>query len=210
VRLKLRRGNEEKEVEIVRTALSVAPIARLAFSPDGRQLAVNALGSITVWEPGQGSAGPLIHGLGWAMAFTPDGRLLAGRDGVVVVFDPPTGREVCQLPGLGGAILDLACAHDGRLAVLSQSGHDLRCHLLDVTALDDTPPRADGPGADRRQVIRDLTAAIESGKEKDAHALARLYHERGLLLAEEGDVAAAKRDLDRAVELDPAFKDRPR
>jgi WD40 repeat protein len=207
VRLKLRRGDEEREVEVARSALGGLAVGRVVFSPDGRRLALDVLGSVAIWEPGKASAGPFVHGLSWAITFAPDGRLLAGRDGGgVVVIDPAAGREVGALPGLGGAVVDLACAHDGRLAVLTRSGREVKCHHLDVTALDDTPARFGPPGADRRQAIRDLTALIQAGKEKDKQHLARLHHQRGRLLAQQGDLAAAKRDFDTALQLDPSLE----
>jgi WD40 repeat protein len=213
VLLKVRQGNQETTVEIGRAPLSNLAVLRLAFSPDGRRLAAIASASVAVWQLEKNALPPkeeaLVHGVGWAVAFTPDGRLLVGREGNLVVLDSADG-ELCVVPGLGHVLVDLACLHDGRLGVLARAGRDLKYYLLDAAALDDRPRRVGPLGGDRRQAIRDLTATIESGKEKDGRALARLYHQRGLLLSEEGDFAAAKSDLERAFKLDPSLKDGPR
>jgi WD40 repeat protein len=197
----VRQGDQEKAATLVRGPLNSVPVLGLAFSPDGRRLAADVSGSVAVWDLERKGLEAVVHGVGWAMAFTPDGRLLVDRGGTLIGLDAD-GDEVCVVPGLGHVIVDMACLHDGRLGVLARAGRDLKYHLLSAAALDENPPRRAAPGGDRRQAIRDLTALIEGGKEKDAKALARLHHQRGLLLAEEGDFAAAKRDLDTALKLD--------
>jgi WD40 repeat protein len=209
--VKVRQGNQERTVTLVRTPLDNLGVIGLAFSPDGRQLAADVSGSAAVWDleskrdMERKSREAIVHGIGWAMAFTPDGRLLVDREGTLIGVDA-TGNEICAVPGLGHVIIDMTCLHDGRLGVLARAGRDLKYYLLSAAALDDQPPHRIGPEGDRRQAIRDLTARIDSGKEKDTHALARLYHQRGLLLAEEGDIGAAKRDLDAAFQIDPSLE----
>jgi hypothetical protein len=69
--------------------------------------------------PGMGRSNADAIRIVRAVAFTPDGRsvLVGGEDSVVHVWDLATHRDVRQLRGHTGAVLDLAVTPDGRLAL---------------------------------------------------------------------------------------------
>src|SRR5262245_56574107 len=56
-------------------------VTSLAFSPDGRTLAVgHARGSLMLWDPATGEERQALHGhpdTVWSLAFRPDGKVLA-------------------------------------------------------------------------------------------------------------------------------------
>ncbi len=104
----------------------------LAFSPDGRRLALAGADAQTlhVWDvatgadvrPLRGHSSPLR-----ALAFAPGGKLLAtaggdanDRDTEVRLWDAATGKEVRVCAGHTGAVLCLAFAPDGK--VLASGG----------------------------------------------------------------------------------------
>ncbi len=104
---------------------------KLAFSPDGKRLAVGMhteedgshwRGLVVLWDPQTGqqlqtyvglvSASPVID-------FTPDGRTLAVTDGQRIrLFEVTTGKERAVLQREGsGAIIDLGISPDGKILV---------------------------------------------------------------------------------------------
>jgi hypothetical protein len=89
------------------TKMAGAQIAQLAFSPDGRLLAVSAAdGTATVWDIRSrtrvGDAFPVVKGLTPQVAFEPGGRLLITEFGDAIEWplDRPTlQRFACQVAG---------------------------------------------------------------------------------------------------------------
>jgi WD40 repeat protein len=76
--------------------LPSAPWSELAFSSDGRWLAVGHTQS-RLWSVGSWTEGPTIGGT--ALGFSPDGRILAVEtgSGIVRLVDPATGEDYARL-----------------------------------------------------------------------------------------------------------------
>jgi WD40 repeat protein len=95
-------------------------VLRVAFSPDGRQLASgDRPGTVKIWDAQTGkeqckfNVGSHI----WALAFSPKGRWLATgsrADGQAKVWDVSSGRLRLALPGHTKGIEGLAFSPDGR------------------------------------------------------------------------------------------------
>jgi len=94
-----------------------------------------------------GDGDPLNYYLGWAVAFSPDGRLLAtpGRDRLVNLWDVRTGRLVRTFEhNVGTAVLSLEFSPDG--SVLAISGGDSFASLWDVATGAQIGPRLTAGG----------------------------------------------------------------
>jgi RNA polymerase sigma factor (sigma-70 family) len=117
-------------------------IEAAALSPDGRTLATPVTfkdRSVVLWETATGKERLVIAappGQLDAVAFAPDGRLLAsaGTDRAILLWDTVTGSQVARWEGHRGDVTSLAFSPDGRR---------LASGSLDTTALIwDVPPRA--------------------------------------------------------------------
>jgi RNA polymerase sigma factor (sigma-70 family) len=111
-------------------------IRGVAFSPDGKTLAVASMGQDRPGQPWLGYAhlwdverGKDLIELKveeevWSVAFSPDGKLVAtgGGNGNIRLWDPATGKELAKLKSGAPAICALVFSPDGRM--LAAGGGD--------------------------------------------------------------------------------------
>jgi RNA polymerase sigma factor (sigma-70 family) len=212
----------------VATGKSLAPLGRhdgavngIALAPDGRSVAAVTMdGTLYLWETATGQARLVTKNAGYAtaVAFSPDGRLLAlanngthGRlEGDKVVPEDANREEVCLLDAgdgtvlrrFGGHIGGVAClafAPDGR--TLASGGHDTTVLLWNTAVHKPVAP----PGADdldaRWADLRGDAGRAHRGMAALAAAPAqavRLFRDRlrPVAAADAGRVAGLVRKLD--------------
>ena len=121
---------------------SIGPqIFSLAFHPGGRLIAAGRHGGVALTDAATGQTTARLEGLSdiaRAVAFSPDGRLLAaggGRPqigGEVRIWSVEEGREVVALQGHADTIQALAFAPDGKM--LATASYDKDIKLWDVSS----------------------------------------------------------------------------
>jgi len=132
--------------ELLHDLSSDDPTLHVAFSPDGRTLAVARSNALELWDLASGeqlvALGTADYALAGALAFSPDGALLAGcgQSGVVGVWRAADGEFLGGLPLNAAGCAGLAFGTDGRLlATLPAGGRDIL--LWNVTRItEDVPP----------------------------------------------------------------------
>ncbi len=109
-----------------------------AFSPDGRTLALDDIGAVSLWEVASGQSRGRLVGprMTFSLAFSPNGQFLAvGTDPEtpVSLWDLATGQVVANLQNDFGRVESLAFSPDGsRLTVAGYSSTVLVCDLAEL------------------------------------------------------------------------------
>ena len=115
------------------------PVAALAFSPDGKQLAASGYHEVTVWESATGKPLRRVKNLPQriqALAWHPQGQWLAvgggspGQSGEVVLVDATTGEVAKVLATTIDIVMTLAFAPDG--SRLAAGGADNAIRILSI------------------------------------------------------------------------------
>ncbi len=124
---------------------AVSPIGAVAFSPDGKLLAVGGYKEVRLIEPASGQVRATLAGhseLVRALAFTPDGQRLAAaggepaRAGEIKIWETATAKLLSTLHGHKDCIYSIAISLDGKW--LASSSYD---KMIMVWNLESGEPR---------------------------------------------------------------------
>jgi len=113
--------------------------SKIAFSPDGTQIAVGEDQQITIWNAQDGKQVAILTTGPRAQAdmllYSPDGQYIVNGGSIqtLTVWDTRSGKLVNTLPGAGGDENAAAFSHEGDVLVTSVLGGDV--NLWDVSTM---------------------------------------------------------------------------
>ncbi len=160
-------------------------VSSLAFSPDGRTLAVSSRGTTTLWDAAAGTARVVLsHADGQSgIAFSPHGHLLAaaGSDGTVQLWNTSTGKAVTTLASYfrdnGIKVSSLAFSPDGRTLAVSSRGGEV--DLWDIAA-------------SRMDIVMGVAMASTSPVTNTRHPVSVAFSPNGNIIATSGTNGSAQ------------------
>ncbi|HEV3259806.1 MAG TPA: hypothetical protein VG013_23260 [Gemmataceae bacterium] len=111
------------------------PVHPIAFSPDGKAIALGSGNCVRLWEVATGKELRRLKGHEdevSSLAFSPDGKTLASGswDRTVCFWEVSTGKPRRAIPAHRGVVLALAFSPDGKL--LASAGQDRTVRLWDA------------------------------------------------------------------------------
>lgn len=115
---------------------TAGPVTAIAFSPDGRNLAVGSAQKIAIHEVLTGKERGQLRGPATCLAFTADGKTLAAglADGAVQLWDTITCRDLGRRHGHSAAVTSVTFVAGGKTLVAAASPpHGSPVRLWDVS-----------------------------------------------------------------------------
>ena len=108
-------------------------IGGMAWSPDGRQLALAGAGTAALFDPLTRTTRFLAGCLPCSVSWLPDGtRLAVGRSEEIALIDPATGIQVDAVPLPGIRVLGVSWEPTGdRIAIVGRASDGVRLYVVD-------------------------------------------------------------------------------